>query len=209
MIDFFILYKKAFIDIVTIWFLAVVMPGPDMFLVISSSIQKGKKYALSCVGGIVAGTLIWLIVGFFLIGILVKTSFFFYVKIFGGCYLIYMAFRIILSLKKKNTSFDNIQIRQDGIVRGFFNGLLTNLSNPKAPLFVSVVLTPIPSQTPLENILFLFVIMLAIPSIWFSGVVYFFRIKRILQVFLQYSRWLDVFAILVFGSVGVGLLLEM
>lgn len=210
MLEFFISYKKAFIDILTIWLLAVVMPGPDMFLVMTSSIQKGKKYAISSVFGIVAGTFVWLIVGFFLIGFLAKTSFFSWVRIFGGCYLIYMAIKILMSLKNQRSSVnfqDHQEICEDA-KKGFFRGFLTNLSNPKAPIFVSVVLTPLPSSIPLGNTLILFFLMLIIPMLWFICVVYFFRIKKILQIFLRYSIGLDILAIFIFGSVGIGLLVE-
>ena len=85
----------------SIWVLAVMMPGPDMFLVIRSAIKKNKFYALSAGYGIVVGTLVWLIVGFFLIGILSKTSFFQWVQLFGGAYLLYMAYKIFCSLFQK------------------------------------------------------------------------------------------------------------
>lgn len=61
MLDFFIANKKAFIDILSIWILAVMMPGPDMFLVISGSIKEGKRYGLACAYGIVVGTIVWLV----------------------------------------------------------------------------------------------------------------------------------------------------
>lgn len=209
MLEFFLSNKKAFFDVLSIWVLAVMMPGPDMFLVITSAIKKDKRYALSAVYGIVAGTLVWLIVGFFLIGMLSKTSFFQWVQLCGGCYLLYMTYKIFLSLFAKSSQDFQSQegfLPQESRAKAFMSGVMTNLSNPKAPIFVSAVLTKLPQATPLEcNIIWL-VVMLLIPTIWFSLVAQFFSIKKIFSLFLRYSKILDVLAVCIFGIVGFELL---
>ena len=207
MLDFFIANKKAFIDILSIWILAVIMPGPDMFLVISSSIKEGKRYALACAYGIVAGTVVWLIVGFFLIGMLSKTSFFDWVKLVGGSYLIYMALRMLPSLFAPTPSLQDHK-SQGNARKGFLYGVLTNLSNPKPPIFVSVILSALPAHTPWENNAVLFLLMLLIPTLWFSFVVQVFSIKRFFHLFLKYSKIIDVLAMIVFATVGIKLVLE-
>lgn len=208
MIDFFIANKKAFLDVLSIWILAVMMPGPDMFLVITSAIKKNKHYALSAGYGIVAGTLIWLLVGFFLIGLLSKTSFFQWVQLCGGAYLLYMTYKIFCSLFQNQPQElkEGDFAPQESRIRAFLSGVLTNLSNPKAPVFISAVLTKLPQNITLEcNIFWLFV-MLAIPSIWFPLVAYFFSIKKIFALFLRYSKVLDGIAVCIFGLVGIELL---
>lgn len=208
MIDFFITNKKAFFDVLSIWILAVMMPGPDMFLVIRSAIKKNKLYALSAGYGIVAGTLVWLIVGFFLIGILSKTSFFQWVQLCGGAYLLYMTYKIFISLFEKGVqNLDESEnfAPQESRTKAFWCGVMTNLSNPKAPVFISAVLTKLPQNMTVEiNILWLFV-MLAIPSIWFPLVARFFSIKKVFSLFLRYSKVLDGVAVCIFGIVGVEL----
>lgn len=207
MLDFFITNKKAFIDILSIWILAVIMPGPDMFLVISSSIKEGKRYALACAYGIVAGTVVWLIVGFFLIGILSKTSFFDWVKLVGGTYLVYMTLKMLPSLFKPTPSPQDYK-SQGSAKKGFLYGVLTNLSNPKPPIFVSVILSALPPHTPFGNNLMLFFAMLIIPTLWFSFVVQVFSIKRFFNLFLKYSKIIDILAIIIFGAVGIELLIQ-
>lgn len=211
MLEFFLSNKKAFFDVLSMWILAVMMPGPDMFLVITSAIKKNKKYALSAVYGIVAGTIVWLIVGFFLIGILSKTSFFQWVQLCGGCYLLYMTCKIFLSLFAKSSQDFQSQesfAPQENRSKAFMSGVMTNLSNPKAPIFVGSVLTKLPQETPLEGSLVCFVLMLLIPTIWFSLVAHFFSIKRIFSLFLRYAKVLDALAVCIFGIVGIELLRE-
>lgn len=208
MIDFFIANKKAFLDVLSVWILAVMMPGPDMFLVITSAIKKNKYYALSAGYGIVAGTLIWLLVGFFLIGLLSKTSFFQWIQLCGGAYLLYMTYKIFCSLFQNQPQElkEGDFAPQESRIRAFLSGVLTNLSNPKAPVFISAVLTKLPQNITLEcNIFWLFV-MLSIPGIWFSLVAHFFSIKKVFSLFLRYSKVLDGIAVCIFGIVGIELL---
>lgn len=205
MFDFFILYYRAFLDILLIWVLAVIMPGPDMFLVMTSSIQRSKAYALMAGFGIVVGTLVWLLVGFFLVGILAQTSFFEWIQIIGGGYLVWMASKVFLSLRNRQKGeLESVEL-QSSAWKGFAYGVLTNLSNPKPPIFISIILSNLPKATPLFEQSVLLIVMLVIPAIWFSSIVFVFRLKRVLNLFLQYSHWLDMLAILVFGIFGINL----
>lgn len=211
MIDFFIANKKAFFDVLTIWVLAVMMPGPDMFLVIRSAIKKNKLYALSAGYGVTVGTLVWLMVGFFLIGILSKTSFFQWVQLCGGAYLIYMTYKIFRSLfqeGEQKIEENGDFAPQESRKKAFLHGVITNLSNPKAPIFISAVLAKLPQNMPLEINLFWLLVMLAIPGIWFPLVARFFSIKKVFSLFLKYSKVLDGIAICIFGIVGSELFYE-
>ncbi len=208
MIDFLSQYSNAFFSILTIWILAVIMPGPDMFLIIRSTIQQGKYQAFGSVAGIVGGTLVWLIVGFFLINFLNKTAFFDYIKLFGGAYLIYMASIIFLSLSKKTPKDFNHLVVQKSIYLNFLSGLLTNLSNPKPPIFVSIILSKLPLNTPIGIDCLLLFLMLLIPSIWFYLVVEFFSIKKFFNIFLRYAKMIDFIAGVIFGLFGCSLIYE-
>lgn len=210
MIDFFITNKKAFFDILSIWILAVMMPGPDMFLVITSAIKHDKKYALSAGYGIIVGTFVWLFVGFFLIGFLSKTSFFQWVQLCGGAYLLYMSFKILVSLfqHRSNEVKSQDYTPQANRIKAFTSGVVTNLSNPKAPVFISAVLTKLPQNMPLEGDLVWFVAMLLVPMIWFPLVAQFFSIKKIYTLFFSYSKVIDALAVCIFGVVGIELLYQ-
>lgn len=199
-------YSSAIISILSIWILAVIMPGPDMFLMIRTSIRS-KAQAIGCAFGVVTGTLIWLLVGFFLTDILSKTLFFDYVKFFGGIYLIYMAIRIIISLKKpmQETLSKN---PQKNIFLSFLLGIWTNLSNPKPPIFVSIILAKLPIHTPHSLKLSLLLIMLLIPFCWFYFVVHVFTIKKFLDIFLKYTKFIDISACLIFFYFGITLIYE-
>ncbi|MCE3039768.1 LysE family translocator [Helicobacter anatolicus] len=206
MLDFIFQYHKEILSILTIWTLAVIMPGPDFFLIVRSSIKQSKHQALSSVTGIIFGTLIWLIVGFFLINILSKTILFDIVQFCGGIYLLYMASKVFYSLKnKKEQNLDSIQL-QSSSKQSFISGVFTNLSNPKPPIFISIILSNLPTTPPLQVNLLLLFFMLFIPSVWFWFVVYFFRIKTIYQGFLKRAFFIDIVAGIIFVFFGLNLI---
>ncbi|WP_158654728.1 MULTISPECIES: LysE family translocator [unclassified Helicobacter] len=199
-------YSSEIASILFIWSLAVIMPGPDMFLMIRTSIRS-KAQALGCAFGVVAGTLIWLLVGFFLIDILSKTLFFDSVKLLGGIYLIYMAGRIFMSINKPVKEEISSQPQKNTLF-SFLLGVWTNLSNPKPPIFVSIILAKLPIHTPYSLKLGLLVLMLLIPLCWFYFVVQVFTIKKFLNIFLRNIKIVDISACFIFIYFGSTLIYE-
>ena len=206
-LDFF--YSSAFWSVVSIWFWAVIMPGADMFLVIRTAITSGKKCADFASLGIVIGTIIWLIVGFFFIHILTQTSFFEIVQILGGTYLIYMAWQIFLSLKLPS-DFDSSHFsrNQTKASKSLLYGILTNLSNPKPPIFVSIILSKLPQTLPLNSSIALLCLMSLISLCWFVLVVRIFSIEQFFKIFMRFSKWIDGVVLTIFGAFGLSLVVE-
>lgn len=185
------------------------MPGADMFFVIRSAVREGKKSAYFASFGIMVGTIIWLIVGFFFIKALSKTSFFEIVQIVGGCYLLLMAWKIFVSLKKQGeNSIEGDKELQKTAKKNFLYGLLTNLSNPKPPIFVGIILSKIPQMLPFEHSLILLCVMTLIPSVWFVFVVKVFSIEKFFKIFMRYSKTIDCVVIALFSFFGLSLIID-
>ena len=189
--------------------MAVIMPGADLFFVVRSSIKQSRLEALAGVGGIIAGTFVWLVVGFFLINLLNKTALFDYIRLAGGGYLIYMAVRIFLSMRVDSArDFAQAKLQKNAFLNFVF-GIFTNLANPKPPIFISIILSKLPAaQMPLMVDLVLLLAMLLIPSLWFYLVVQFFSIERLLNLFLRYVKWVDLVAGVIFVLFGTNLIVE-
>ncbi len=202
--EFVLANTQAFISILSIWILAVMMPGPDMFLVIRTAINKGKIAAIMAVFGIVTGTLVWLVVGFFFIAIIGGGVLFDILKVCGGIYLIWMSYQVLTSLKQKSIGQDDKRSEQTA----FYTGLLTNIANPKPPIFVSIILSKLPLDTPFLIDCFLLIVMLIIPLIWFYIVVRLFTIQIFLDKFMKCSKFVDILAGIVFGVFGMDLVYE-
>ena len=207
--EFFAQYHREIFSVLTIWLMAVIMPGADLFFVVRSSIKQSRLEALAGVGGIIAGTFVWLVVGFFLINLLNKTALFDYIRLAGGGYLIYMAVRIFLSMRVDSArDFAQAKLQKNAFLNFVF-GIFTNLANPKPPIFISIILSKLPAaQMPLMVDLVLLLAMLLIPSLWFYLVVRFFSIERLLNLFLRYVKWIDLVAGAIFALFGINLIVE-
>ena len=207
--EFFAQYHREIFSVLTIWLMAVIMPGADLFFVVRSSIKQSRLEALAGVGGIIAGTFVWLVVGFFLINLLNKTALFDYIKLAGGGYLIYMAGRIFLSMRVDSArDFAQAKLQKNAFLNFVF-GIFTNLANPKPPIFISIILSKLPAaQMPLMVDFALLFVMLLIPSLWFYLVVRFFSIERLLNLFLRYVKWVDLIAGVIFVLFGINLIVE-
>ena len=207
--EFFAQYHREIFSVLTIWLMAVIMPGADLFFVVRSSIKQSRLEALAGVGGIIAGTFVWLVVGFFLINLLNKTALFDYIRLAGGGYLIYMAGRIFLSMRVDSArDFAQAKLQKNAFLNFVF-GIFTNLANPKPPIFISIILSKLPAtQMPLMVDLVLLFVMLLIPSLWFYLVVRFFSIERLLNLFLRYVKWIDLIAGIIFVLFGINLIVE-
>ena len=207
--EFFVQYHREIFSVLTIWLMAVIMPGADLFFVVRSSIKQSRLEALAGVGGIIAGTFVWLVVGFFLINLLNKTTLFDYIRLAGGGYLIYMAVRIFLSMRVDSAQdFAQAKLQKNAFLNFVF-GIFTNLANPKPPIFISIILSKLPAaQMPLMVDFALLLAMLLIPSLWFYLVVRFFSIERLLNLFLRYVKWIDLVAGVIFVLFGINLIVE-
>ena len=107
-------------------------PGPDIIYVISQSITKGKKAAIKVSLGLTSGLIIHTF--FVVIGLSFLISqnevFFFVLKLIGGGYFFYLAYKSI----RKDESNSVINKKNNG--NHFFKtGLLMNLLNPKVSIF--------------------------------------------------------------------------
>lgn len=207
--EFLAQYHREIFSVLTIWLMAVIMPGADLFFVVRSSIKQSRLEALAGVGGIIAGTFVWLVVGFFLINLLNKTALFDYIRLAGGGYLIYMAGRIFLSMRVDSArDFAQAKLQKNAFLNFVF-GIFTNLANPKPPIFISIILSKLPAaQMPLMVDFALLLAMLLIPSLWFYLVVRFFSIERLLNLFLRYVKWVDLVAGIIFVLFGINLIVE-
>lgn len=112
----------------------IATPGPDMLLVMSRSIAMGQKAGIFTAAGISTGLLGHTLLATLGLGAVLQASelLFTALKFVGAAYLIYLgvkAFRAPLSPLQVVES-GNISYRQL-----FFQGALSNLSNPKIAIF--------------------------------------------------------------------------
>ncbi len=157
-----------YIELFFLGYFAALTPGPDSLFVLKNSFVSLKNAFLSVLG-ILLGNIIYLSLVYFGFSNLGKNPYFLgLVSLFGGFYLLYLAY---LSFKEKTyIKLDINEKKIENEEKVFLKALLTNLSNPKALLFFSSILTPFLTKNILLSLLFLYIgIALAFFSIAIFG----------------------------------------
>ncbi len=125
------------VELFLIGFLAAITPGPDILLTLQTTLNYGLKKGLKVFSGIFTGNLIMvsvLLVGFASLG---KNIYFqALISFFGGLYLLFVSYEIFIHRKSQ------VKARSPKVRSFYLKGLYVNLSNPKAIIFFSAILTP-------------------------------------------------------------------
>jgi threonine/homoserine/homoserine lactone efflux protein len=111
-------------------------PGPDMLLIASRSISQGRASGFATLAGIQVGTYCHALaaaLGLSQLFLMVPLAYDI-VRYAGAAYLIYLAWQAFRSTGMALTPTAGLQRYPIGVV--FWQGLLTNLLNPKMVLFV-------------------------------------------------------------------------
>jgi RhtB (resistance to homoserine/threonine) family protein len=121
----------------------VVVPGPDMALVLRNGLAGGRRAALATALGINAGLVVWALAAVVGLAALLHASAtaFTVVKLAGAAYLVWLGARLILG-SGRGRPVDAPAAPTVSTRGAFRQGLLTNLLNPK----VAVVYTTLVPQ---------------------------------------------------------------
>ncbi|MBP2627270.1 MAG: Lysine exporter protein [Firmicutes bacterium] len=112
-----------------------ITPGSDTIYILSKSIAKGRRAGIYSVLGIISGVAIHTILAALGLSAILATSAsaFMAVKMIGAIYLGYLGLTTLLSKENKLIPLtDNTSMTAKNI---YFQGLLTNVLNPKVALF--------------------------------------------------------------------------
>lgn len=199
-------YVAPLVSLALLWTVAVVTPGPNFFNTAQLAASCSRRHGVVASAGVASGTIIWGLAGglgiksLFTAAPMLSLAF----KIIGGCYLIYLG----LKLFKRSAPAAGQTVLPDAPRRSLFSawrfGLLGNLSNPKAALFVATAFASTMPPSPSPALLTLAVITMATLSFsWYSSVALVFSSERMANLYARSRKWLDRFAggcYLLFGA---------
>jgi len=180
----------VFLVIAFTHFLALLSPGPDFFLILTSLLQKGRHYTYGVILGITLGNALILaacLFGFMLLGDL-SSGLFTLFKWLGAAYLAYLSFLCFNAARASDLSFsteennliDQANIKQNKI-KSLMLGVQSSLLNPKNIMFYSSLMLLIQYKFSLIQKLLM--------STWMVGVVLAWNI--LLVGLLAQGRVLD------------------
>lgn len=112
-----------------------ISPGPDNIYVLMQSLVYGKKYGIATVFGLITGCLVHTTLLAFGVSAIIKAndSLFFFIKLFGALYLLFLAYKVFKS--DASISLSNNNIPQKTTTQLFKQGFVMNVLNPKVSIF--------------------------------------------------------------------------
>ncbi len=159
----------AFVGVVAV---IVVVPGPDMALVLQNGLARGRRAAVETALGINAGLVVWAVAAALGVAALLHASApaFTALKLAGAAYLVWLGVRALLAAWR-GTGGD-AQVRSQGLTGSpFTQGLLSNLLNPKIALVFTTLIPQFvdPAAPAAAQTLLLAAIFICMGLLWLTS----------------------------------------
>nr|WP_218946120.1 MULTISPECIES: LysE family translocator [unclassified Acinetobacter] len=186
-------------------------PGPTSIYVAKNSIAISRKHGLFTAlgtgfGAAIFGLLAVLGLQAFLLAV---PSAYLALKICGGLYLLWMAFKIIKHAKEPIEA-GNSSSSQMSLHRAFTTGLITQLSNPKIAIVLASIFTALlPKEIPTYFYFVLPVLCFFIDAGWCSLVAVALSAEKPRKVYLKFKAGFDRAAGAVMTVLGLKLIFGM
>ncbi len=196
------------LSVVSVWGVAVMTPGPNLFITLQTSVKDSRLAGLFVVLGTCTGTIIWSIAGYFGIAYLFATLPWIYtiLKVIGGSYIIYLGAVSIISSCKPNVKPQIPEKSAQHLYEAYWKGLITNLSNPKTAMFItSLFASVLPKDPAIYSGIKIAAVMVLISFVWYSFVVLLFSSSAFRGAYHRIRRWIEGFAGMIFIMFGVKL----
>lgn len=192
-------------------FFALVTPGPDTLLVIRTSVLYSKRQSIFAVFGIALGVVLWS----FLVILGLNALLLAYPKlnlvlhVFGIVFLSYLTLGLLKDVKnakvQKDISFDK-KISSKGLL---LTGFLTNLSNPKAVMYFTLVFGSLLPVGDLKMQISALVLVTLETFAWFAFMASSFSVKKVRQFYLSKQKFLDAASAIVFATFVILLIIDL
>jgi threonine/homoserine/homoserine lactone efflux protein len=174
------------------------------------SATQSRMIGLMTTAGIGTGTAIWGCAGFFGIHALFAAAPWLYLgfKIAGGLYVIYLGTLLLIRSRGGRASTDEARAKPLSAATAYRLGLMTNLANPKAALFMaSVFATAMPDRPSLLLGALAIALMTTISVSWYVFVTCVFTMEWIARGYERLRHWIDRIAGVIFIGFGAKLVL--
>ncbi len=190
----------------------VVVPGPDMALVLRNGIAYGRRASVETALGVNAGLLVWALAAALGVAALLQASAvaFTVLKLAGAAYLVWLGLRALHDAWRGASSGSSRSELGRAKMSPFRQGLLSNLLNPKIALVFTTLIPQFvdPDGAAVAQTFLLAAILIAMGLVWLTS--YALLVARI-GVLLQrpsVRRVLNAVTGTVLTALGLRLALE-
>ncbi|MEZ6011664.1 MAG: LysE family transporter [Hyphomonas sp.] len=210
LLDLTRLYLPDLLLILSVFVIGVASPGPATLMIMNVSARQGRLAGVSLSLGIVTGSIFWACVAALGFVAALKTSvvFFTIMKISGGAYLLFLAFRALRSAATKTAPDAPAPAPEPvSVHRQYLRGLLLHLTNPKAPLVWMATLSVGTGYSAPPAFLGVAIGLCALSAVGvFVGYAYLFSTRRAIAAYRSLRRPVDLVVGTLFGAAGIRIL---
>lgn len=190
--------------------LTFLSPGPNLLIVVQSSLSSGRAAGIAAGCGVAAGDAIYAALGLFGMAALIAQSgdLFAVVKVVGGLYLLWLAW--------KTMKGGGAVVVDDDCARSalpppklFVRGLVTDLANPQTVLFfASIFAITLAATTPAWAKALSWLGIVAVSATWRCLLSFAFSRRRIRTLYARWQRAIERLAGVAFAAFGAKLIVE-
>ena len=178
--------------VMSLHILVLISPGPNFLISAKHGLSYSRHVQLATSTGIATGTLIFTTLGFLGLSAIISQSVTIYtlLKFVGAGYLIYFGLKSFVA-EPKAVHVDSTTTQVEGLshTHAYRIGLLTMLSNPKAPIFFLALFTSVISpDTPLIAKLMIIVVTPCLSWCWYMIVATFFSLNQFQRLYARFQR---------------------
>lgn len=190
--------------------LGAMSPGPSFLMVARASIAASRADGLAAALGMGMGGVLFAVMA--LAGlhvVLIAVPWLYAVlKIAGGAYLIFIGWMIWRGARQAVPVADQAPGGARTLLRSFWLGFATQVSNPKAAVvYASVFVSLLPAEIPLWVMLILPAVIFAIEAGWYAIVALALSAPSPRAAYLRWKAWIDRAAGTVMAALGLRLIL--
>ena len=191
--------------------LGAMSPGPSFLMVAQTAVTKSRAEGVAMAVGTGLGAAIFAILASAGLYVVLENVPWLYtaLKIFGGLYLAYIAYKIWRSPALTVVAEENPRAKPGSLPRAFLLGLMTQLSNPKtAIVFASVFAAFLPADIPSYGYAILCLLAFVFDFSWYALVSVLLSTAKAQRAYSKYSVYISKLAGGFLGFMGIKLALS-
>ena len=193
------------------YLIATASPGPSNMAIMGTAMRDGRLPALVLAAGVITGSLFWAILAATGVSAVLAAyaEALFVIKMVGGVYLLYLAFRTGRSALKPGSDFAKMEPGRSTprYRRLYRQGVLMHIGNPKAVLaWMAIMSLGLPEHAPGGTLPAIIGGCAFLAVIVFGGYAVLFSTARMIALYTRLRRWIEGTLSAVFAVAGVNLL---
>lgn len=183
----------AVLTVFVVYLAGVVIPGPNFVAVVHKAVAGTRSQALALVAGIVLVNLFWSICAIAGIGFVFAAFPWaaLVVKMLGAAYLMWFGLRLLIKAGKQVARPGNDDV--SGHWRqSFFQGLITNIGNPKSMAFYAAVFSAAaPAHESIGTFVSMLAVVVVVSMVWYGMVASALSQPRIAIAYQRRKKAID------------------